>query len=72
MTLRPAAVGPAAVARVRAAGVPDDAIRDSLYVCSYFNLIDRLADSLGWFVPPEAEFAAGAAAFLAEGYGNEV
>ena len=72
MTLEPAAVGPADAARVRAAGVSDEAIRDALYVCAHFNLIDRLADALGWQVPADEEFAAGAAAFLAEGYGNEV
>ncbi len=72
VTLRPEAVGPEDAARALDAGVSVEALVDALYVCAYFNLIDRLADALGWHVPPEEEFAAGAADFLAEGYGNEV
>jgi alkylhydroperoxidase family enzyme len=45
VTLDPASVTAADVARVRSAGVSAAAIRDALYVCAYFNLIDRLADA---------------------------
>ena len=33
-----------------------------------FNMIDRLADSLGWDVPPFEAFFGRAAAMLANGY----
>lgn len=48
VSLRPESVGAADAAAVRAAGVSDDAIVDALLVCTYFNLIDRLADSFGF------------------------
>jgi alkylhydroperoxidase family enzyme len=72
VTLTPGEVGPEDAEGVRAAGASDEEIADALYVCFYFNLIDRIADSLGFDMPSEAELRAGAAAFLAEGYGNEV
>jgi uncharacterized peroxidase-related enzyme len=50
VTLHPDDVGPADIAAVRAAGVSDQAIRDALYVCTLFNTINRIANSLdfGW------------------------
>ncbi len=72
VTLRPAEVGSADVEAVRAAGVSDAAIVDALYVCAHFNMIDRVADALGFDVPSDEEIAAGAPAFLLEGYGSEV
>ena len=48
VTLEPAEVGPADAEALRAAGVSDEAIADALYVCAFFNLIDRLADSLAF------------------------
>jgi hypothetical protein len=56
---------------VRGAGVSDAAIEDALTVCFGFNLIDRIADSLGFDLPPREVHAAYAERFLAEGYGNE-
>ena len=72
VTLRPAEVAPADVEAARAAGVSDAAIEDALSVCAYFNLIDRLADSLGFDLPTREQHAAYAGRFLEEGYGNEV
>jgi hypothetical protein len=72
VTLAPADVGAEDVEGARAAGVSDWAIEDALAVCAYFNLIDRVADSLGFDLPSREEHAAYAPAFLAEGYGNEV
>jgi alkylhydroperoxidase family enzyme len=72
VTLEPASVTAADVARVRSAGVSAAATRDALYVCAYFNVIDRVADALAFDVPSDERLAAGAPAFLAEGYGNEV
>jgi len=68
MTLRPDELGPDDAAAVRAAGVSDDALIDAIHVCAYFNMIVRLADSLGWDVPSPERLAARAPAMLAEGY----
>jgi alkylhydroperoxidase family enzyme len=51
MTLRPDDLTPEHAAEVRAAGVSDGALRDAVLVCALFNMIVRLADSLGWDVP---------------------
>ncbi len=56
----------AEVAEARAAGVSDRALIDAIYVCALFNLIDRVADALGFDIP--ASFAAGAASQLKRGY----
>ena len=71
MTLRPHRVTRDDVAVVRAAGVADAAIEDALAVCACFNLIDRVADSLGFDLPEREIHAAYAERFLLEGYGNE-
>ena len=39
-----------------------------MHVAALFNMIVRLADSLGWDVPTFDEFAAGADAMLSRGY----
>ena len=72
VTLEPEAVGPDDAVAARAAGVSTDALRDALYVCAYFNLIDRLADSFG-FTPvsdllDRETMLEYRAAFLARGY----
>jgi alkylhydroperoxidase family enzyme len=71
VTLAPSSVSPADVAAVRLAGVSDQAIADALTVCACFNLIDRVADALGFDLPSREVHAGYAAQFLAEGYGNE-
>jgi alkylhydroperoxidase family enzyme len=53
---------------VRAAGVSDRAIVDAIHVAALFNMITRMADSLGWDVPPWEAFLARAEPMLAEGY----
>jgi alkylhydroperoxidase family enzyme len=53
---------------VRAAGVSDDALVDAIHVCALFSMIVRMADSLGWDVPPFESFAARADGMLATGY----
>ena len=37
-------------------------------VAAFFNMIVRLADSLGWDVPPDEAFAGRAQAMLESGY----
>jgi hypothetical protein len=39
-----------------------------VHVAALFNMIVRLADSLGWDVPPFDEFGARADAMLTSGY----
>jgi hypothetical protein len=51
-----------------AAGVREEALVDAIHVAALFNMIARLADSLGWHVPPAELFAARAEAMLASGY----
>ena len=57
---------------VRSTSVSDSAIEDALGVCAAFNLIDRVADALGFDCPPAEVHVSYAEQFLAEGYGNEV
>ena len=71
VTLAPGAVTAADVDAAREAGVSDRAIEDALAVCACFNLIDRVADSLAFDLPPVEVHASYAERFLAEGYGNE-
>ena len=68
MTLRPDELGPADADTARAAGVSDDALRDAATVCALFSMIVRLADSLGWDVPPPERVALRAPAMLEGGY----
>jgi alkylhydroperoxidase family enzyme len=48
VTLEPAEIGPADAEAPRRAGVSDEALADALYVCAFFNLIDRLADAFAF------------------------
>lgn len=68
LTLRPDELEPADAAAARAAGVSDQALRDASTVCALFNMIVRLADSLGWDVPSRDRLAARAPAMLEGGY----
>jgi alkylhydroperoxidase family enzyme len=53
---------------VRATGVSDDALVDAIHVGSLFNMLARLADSLGWDVPSWEACLARAEPMLANGY----
>jgi alkylhydroperoxidase family enzyme len=68
LTLRPDELVRADADTVRAAGVSDDALVDAIAVASLFNMIDRMADSLSFEVPPYESFLARAETMLAEGY----
>src|SRR5205085_10442051 len=39
-------------AAVRATGVSEDGLVDAIRICALFSMIVRLADSLGWDIPP--------------------
>ena len=68
LTLRPEELGPADAGAVRAAGVSDEAMVDAIHVAALFNMIVRLADSLGWDVPTWESCLARGDAMLARGY----
>jgi AhpD family alkylhydroperoxidase len=53
---------------VLAAGASRQQIEDALAVCFSFNVIARLADAFGFFVPGPQAFEAGAKYLLARGY----
>jgi len=53
---------------VRAAGVTDEALRTAATICALFSMIVRLADALGWDVPPWERTRGRAPAMLAGGY----
>jgi alkylhydroperoxidase family enzyme len=71
LTLRPMELTPADADAVRAAGVSDEALVDAIHVAALFNMITRLADSLGWDVPPFEEFFERADRMLESGYALE-
>ena len=52
LTLRPAELRRADADAVRQAGVSTDALVDAIYICALFSMIVRMADSLGFDVPP--------------------
>lgn len=68
LTLEPNEVGPADVEAARAAGVSDDALEDAIDVCALFNVIDRIADALGFDLPDADYWDRVAPGFLAGGY----
>jgi AhpD family alkylhydroperoxidase len=53
---------------VLSAGASRQQIEDALAVCFSFNVIGRLADAFGFFVPGPEAFEAGAKYLLARGY----
>ena len=71
LTLRPDEMTRADADAVRAAGVSEEALVDAIHVCALFSMIVRLADSLGWDVPPFESFLERADAMLAGGYSLE-
>ncbi len=68
LTLNPAAVGPDDVAPLRAAGLTDEEIEDAINVCALFNLINRVADSLGFDEADAKGYQTGARMLLSSGY----
>lgn len=68
LTLYPEEIAPEDVAALRSEGLSDAAIRDAIYVCVGFNMINRIADALGFKVPPPEVFTRGAKFLLIFGY----
>jgi alkylhydroperoxidase family enzyme len=68
LTLRPEELTRADAEAALAAGVSESALRDAAEVCALFNMSVRLADSLGWDVPPWDALQQRAPAMLEGGY----
>jgi len=68
LTLRPDEVRPRDIEPLRAAGLSDHAIEDAIQVCALFNIYDRMADSLGWYLPDPAGYSASAQNLMRRGY----
>ena len=71
LTLRSAELTDADAEAVYAAGVSREALVDAIHVAALFNMIVRLADSLGWDVPLFEAFFERAESMLASGYALE-
>ena len=68
LTLNPAGIGPDDVAPLRAAGLTDEEIEDAIHVCALFNVINRVADSLGFDEADAKGYQTGARMLLTSGY----
>jgi alkylhydroperoxidase family enzyme len=68
LTLRPETLTPRDAEAVLAAGVREDALVDAIHIAALFNMIVRLADSFGWYVPPEQDLAARAGSRIGSSY----
>ena len=68
MTLSPGELTVADSEAALAAGVSRQALVDAIHVCALFSMIVRLADALGWDVPPTEAFAARGKVLLESGY----
>ena len=68
MTLRPEELSTEDAQRLREVGLTDGAIEDAVGVAFAFNLIDRLADSFAFEVPPSDFFARSAPMMFKRGY----
>jgi uncharacterized peroxidase-related enzyme len=68
LTLHPDEIGPDDVAPLRAAGLEDEEIADAIHVCALFNVINRVADSLGFEQADRNGYETGARMLLNKGY----
>lgn len=68
LTLTPEAVRPADITPLRAAGVSDAGIEDAIHVCALFNIYDRLADAMNWYLPGPDGYAASGRSLMQRGY----
>ncbi|MGH7804048.1 MAG: hypothetical protein ACREQJ_06845, partial [Candidatus Binatia bacterium] len=68
LTLEPASVGADDIVPLRRAGVSDRAIEDAIRVCAMFNVVDRLADALGFELLSERSNARAGSFLLRLGY----
>lgn len=64
----PDQVGPEDVARTRAAGVSDGALAEAIYIAFVFNLVNRVADALGFSYRSERDRVRGSEVLRRLGY----
>ena len=60
LTITPEQVGPHDVAALEEIGITYRAITDAVYICMGFNIINRIADAMGFEVPEPGVFVRGA------------
>jgi uncharacterized peroxidase-related enzyme len=68
LTLKPDQIESGDINTLRAAGLSDQAIEDAIHVTVLFNIMDRIADSLGFEIPSAKGFARAADVLLKRGY----
>ena len=68
LTLEPFHIGAADIEPVRATGLSDAAIEDAIHICANFNIINRLADALGFQLPSPRGLARSTEILLTRGY----
>jgi alkylhydroperoxidase family enzyme len=68
LTLHPDDVTSEDADAVRRAGVSEEALEDAIYVCVIFSVLVRLADAMGWRLPPEESHRRSASMLLKLGY----
>ena len=68
LTLAPEEIGAGDLQTILDAGASEDAVRDVVYVCFAFNLIDRVSDALGFDLMDEQGYRQGARVLLRVGY----
>jgi alkylhydroperoxidase family enzyme len=68
LTRTPEEIGPTDAARVREAGIGEQAFLDALYVQAMFAFITRCADAFDFEIPPQSAFDASASALVRFGY----
>lgn len=68
VTLTPDDVTAEDARALRQANISTDAAVEARYVCFLFNAFDRLADALGWEVPPPEVIQRAARMMLKRGY----
>lgn len=68
LTLAPESVGVEDVDAARRAGVDDAQIEEAIHICGAFNMIVRIADTLGFEVPDTSPGSGYGEAALKRGY----
>ena len=54
LTLNPGQLTPADITPLREQDITTEGIKEAIYVCYAFSVMDRLADAFGFQLPPKA------------------
>lgn len=68
LTLTPDQIESGDIDALRTEGLSEEAIEDAIHVTVLFNIMDRIADSLGFEIPTAEGFARAADVLLKRGY----